>query len=319
MSPKRSMNGLELARAYFEAHGRPMLEEQFPELLPFLAAGILGSGSECFGYDDEVSRDHDFEPGFCIFLPGEDVVDRRSAFLLERAYAKLPREFMGLSRSVLQPVGGPRHGVFRTAEFFTEKTGSPDGVLTVSQWLTVPEQSLAEATNGEIFFDNYGEVTGIRTALACYPEEIRRKKLAGQLLLMAQSGQYNYLRCIAHGEHAAAQLAAVEFVKSAMAAAFLLSRRYQPYYKWSFRALRALPELPLLAELLEYLLTTDNGPEMAREKSAVMESIAEDVIRTLQAQDLTKATCGDLEKHAYSVNDSIADPDLRNLHILAAV
>ena len=58
---------------------------------------------------------------------------------------------------------------------------------------------------------------------------------------------------------------------------------------------------------------------MAREKSAVMESIAEDVIRTLQAQDLTKATCGDLEKHAYSVNDSIADPDLRNLHILAAV
>ena len=105
MSPKRSMNGLELARAYFEAHGRPMLEEQFPELLPFLAAGILGSGSECFGYDDEVSRDHDFEPGFCIFLPGEDVVDRRSAFLLERAYAKLPKEFMGVSRAPLQPAG----------------------------------------------------------------------------------------------------------------------------------------------------------------------------------------------------------------------
>ena len=313
------MKGLELSRAFFEACGKPMLEEQFPDLLPFLAAGIMGSGSECFGYDDEVSRDHDFEPGFCIFLPGEDVVDRRSAFLLERAYARLPREFMGFSRPVLQPVGGPRHGVFRTAEFFTEKTGSADGILTISQWLTVPEQSLAEAINGELFFDHYGEVSRIRQALACYPEEIRCKKLAGQLLLMAQSGQYNYLRCIAHGEPAAAQLAAVEFVKSTMAAVFLLNRRYQPYYKWSFRAMRALPQLSLLAELLEYLLTTGNDEDMATEKAAVMESIAGDIIRALQAQDLTKAICGDLEKHAYSVNDHITDPDLRNLHILAAV
>ena len=92
------MQGLELARAFYEDYGRPMLEEQFPQWLPHLAAGLFGSGSECFGYDDEMSRDHDFEPGFCLFLPGEDVVDRRTAFLLERAYAKLPKEFMGLKR-----------------------------------------------------------------------------------------------------------------------------------------------------------------------------------------------------------------------------
>ena len=145
------MNGIELAKAYFEACGRPMLEKEFPELLPYLAAGITGSGSECFGFDDEVSRDHDFEPGFCIFLPGEDVVDRRSAFLLERAYAKLPKEFGGFRRSMIQPVGGPRHGVMRTAEYFTEKTGTPDGVLTPEQWLRTPEQSLAESVNGILF------------------------------------------------------------------------------------------------------------------------------------------------------------------------
>ena len=296
-----------------------MLEEQFPGLLPHLAAGLFGSGSECFRYDDQISRDHDFEPGFCLFLPGEDVVDRRTAFALERAYAKLPREFMGLRRDPMQPVGGPRHGILRTEEFFAEKIGAPDGVLTASQWLTVPEQALAECTNGELFFDNCGEVTQIREALVFFPEEIRRKKLAGQLLLMAQAGQYNYLRCIRHGENAAAQLAAGEFVRSAMSAVFLLNRRYQPYYKWSFRAMRSLPRLSLLAELLEYLLTTDNEGDLARDKYDVIESIAADVIDEVMEQELTKATCGDLEKHAYSVNDSIGDASLRNLHILAAI
>ncbi|MBO7292460.1 MAG: hypothetical protein J6V07_00835, partial [Clostridia bacterium] len=89
------MKGLELSEAYFRTHGLPMLERDFPGLLPHLAAGLLGSGSECFGYDDDLSTDHDFEPGFCLFLPSEEVVDRRTAFLLERAYAALPAEFMG--------------------------------------------------------------------------------------------------------------------------------------------------------------------------------------------------------------------------------
>ena len=313
------MNGIELSKAYFETYGEPMLREQFPDLLPYLAAGLFGCGSECFGYDDEISKDHDFEPGFCLFLPGEDVVDRKTAFQLERAYAKLPKEFEGYSRSLMQPVGGARRGVLRTSEFFSEKIGAPDGQLTLQQWLTVPEQALAEATNGVLFFDQYGEVSRIRASLACFPDDILRKKLAGQLLLMAQSGQYNYLRCIGHGEPAAAQLAVCTFVKSTMSAVFLLNRQYQPYYKWSFRAMRALPKLSLLAELLEYLLTTDNSETIYHEKYDVIEGIAADIIDELVAQNLTKAVCGDLEKHAYSVNDGIEDALIRNLHILAAV
>ncbi len=311
--------GLEIARAYFEQYGLPMLREQFPYLLPLLAAGLTGSGSECFGFDDEISRDHDFEPGFCLFLPDESAVSRRDAFLLERAYAKLPREFMGVKRGLMGPVGGNRRGVLRTAEYFAEKTGAPDGVLTLRQWLTTPEYALSEAVNGEIFFDGPGEVTAIRQRLSRYPEDIRKKKLAGQLLLMAQSGQYNYDRCIRHGEMGAAQIAVCEFVKAGMQTVFLLNGVYQPYYKWSFRAMRALPKLSLLAELMEYLLTTGNGEETAREKQDVMEGIAADVIDELQSQKLTQAICGDLEKHAYSVQDGIADGEIRNLHILAAV
>ena len=313
------MTGLELSRAYFEEFGRPMLEEQFADVMPLVAVGLFGAGSECFGFDDETSRDHDFEPGFCVFLPGEDVVDRRCAFLMERAYAKLPREFGGVSRSLMAPVGGARKGILRTAEFFSEKVGSPDGVLTLGQWLALPDQALAEATNGQVWLDNLGEVTAIRERLSTWPEDVRRKKLAGQLLLMAQAGQYNYARCLAHGETGAAQLAAMEFAKAAIAAIFLLNGAYQPYYKWAFRALRALPLLSIEAELLEWLITTGNEPGQAEEKHDVIEGICTDLIDVLVDQGLTQAVCGDLEKHAYSVNDGVEDASLRNAHILAAV
>ena len=137
--------------------------------------------------------------------------------------------------------------------------------------------------------------------------------------MMAQAGQYNYARCLRHGETGAAQLAAVEFAKHAMRAVFLLNGAWQPYYKWAFRAMRRLPKLSLLAELLEYLISTGNDEALAREKADVIEGMAADVIAELQSQGLTQATCGDLEQHAYSVNDGIQDGEIRNLHVLAAV
>lgn len=313
------MNGLELSRSFFEEYGRPMLEREFPELLPLLAAGLIGSGSECVGFDDGVSEDHDFEPGFCIFLPGEEVIGRRNVFLLERAYAKLPREYRGYTRPLMQPAGGARRGVISLPDFTLQKTGTRDGRLTEEQWFSVPEQELFELTGGELYFDNYGELTRIRGELSYFPEDIRRKKLAGQLFLMAQSGQYNYLRCYDHGEPQAAQLAVFEFVKSSVSAAFLINKKYQPYYKWCFRALRTLPALSGIGELLEPLMTSPNTADTVIRKADLIEETAAAVIAELKAQGMTKASCGDLEKHAYSVNDTVSAPWIRNLHLLAGI
>ena len=313
------MKGLELSEAFYEEYGRPMLENQFPDLLPYLAVGLFGSGSECFGFDDEISRDHDFEPGFCLFLPDEETIDRRSAFLLERAYAKLPRSFRGFQRSVILPVGGARHGVLRTSEFFMKTAGTSDGELSLEQWLTIPEEALAEATNGKVFFDNYGEVTAIRRSLAAFPEDIRLKRLAGNLLLMAQAGQYNYPRCLGHGEPAAAQMAVYEFVKSTLTTVFLLNGRYQPYYKWVFRAMRVLPALSKLADPLESLLTTDNRAETIPAKTQSIEDISASIAQRLKEMELSRVGGRELERHAYSVNDRIQNAELRNMHILSAV
>jgi hypothetical protein len=311
------MNGLELSERFYIEYGIPMLQNEFSHLESVVAVGLIGSGSECFGYDDEISRDHDFEPGFCIFV--SDSVSDSELFNLDRAYRRLPREFMGFKRTVDAPVGGSRHGVFRIGDFFSGKVGTPDGHLQLREWFLVPEQGLAEATNGKIFRDDSGEVSAIRDRLSYYPEDVRLKKLAGNLLVMGQSGQYNYPRCISRGDTAAAQLAVNEFVKSALNVIFLINKKYCPYYKWVFRALKDLPILSELYSDLEYLISSPNDEEIARKKKTIIEKICDEINLELRKEKLTDFGGNETEGHAYSVNNKIKDGNIRNLHILYGV
>ena len=314
------MKGLELAEKFYKEFGESMLNESFSHMLPYIAVGLMGSGSECYGYDDDISQDHDFEPGFCVFIPDENIVDSKSAFELERAYSKLPKEFMGFKRATVSPVGGNRHGVIRIGDFIEAKTGSRNGDLSVGQWFSVPEYSLSEAVNGAVFSDNYGELTAVREKLKYFPEDIRLKKLAGNLLLMAQSGQYNYNRCISRGETAAAQLALFEFVKSAINVFFLINKKYMPYYKWCFRSLRELNEECLLfSDKLEFLISEGNESNLAVKKNEIIDEICIAISEELKNQNLILFPSNEMEEQAYIVNNNIYDNQIRNMHILSAV
>lgn len=313
------MKGLELSEKFYLEHGAPMLRENFPEIERFIAIGLVGSGSECFGFDDDISTDHDFEPAFCLFLPDEDIIDRNTAFALERAYSKLPKEFMGYKRNAAHPVGGSRHGVIRISDFMTEKTGSATGELSINDWFFIPEQSLKEATNGKIFRDDLGVFTKIRQRLEYMPNDVCLKKLAGNLLIMGQAGQYNYSRSINRGDTAAAQLCAIEFAKGAINTIFLLNKTYIPYYKWCFYELKSLQKLNELASPLEHLISSPNNPLEADKKQKLIEQICADIIAEIKCQELTHFDGTQIEGHAYSVNNKITDSNIRNLHILYAV
>ncbi len=313
------MKGIEISERYYREYGIPMLEEKFGEYSHVIAVGLVGSGSECFGYDDEISKDHDFEPGFCIFIPDETLINSKVEFALARAYAKLPKEYMGLTRADISPVGGTRHGVIRISDFYIQKIGTPNGDISFENWLNIPEYSLAEAVNGKIFRDDLGLFSSIRNKLLQMPFDVKLKKIAGNLLLMAQAGQYNYMRCLSRGETGAAQLAAFEFVESTMKVIFLLNDKYMPYYKWSFKALRELSLFGTLGDALEYIISSDNTTENSKLKYDMIEDISLLIIEELKRRGISEAICGDLEKHAYSVNDKISDISLRNLNIFAGI
>ena len=65
---KTHIKGLELSRAFFDAYGRTLIETEFAPFADRIAAGLVGPGSERYGFDDGVSEDHDFCAGFCLWI-----------------------------------------------------------------------------------------------------------------------------------------------------------------------------------------------------------------------------------------------------------
>ena len=92
-----------------------MIAELFPEYESRIAVGLVGEGSDCFGYDDEFSRDHDWGPEFCMWVTDETYAQIGEA--LELAYEQLPDEFQGYRRATtLQGKG--RRGVMTISAFY---------------------------------------------------------------------------------------------------------------------------------------------------------------------------------------------------------
>ena len=309
------MKGIEIAEKFYEDYGKQMISEQFADVEDRIAVGLVGEGSECFGFDDDISRDHDFEPAFCLFITEED--EKKFGFKLERAYSKLPKEYMGLKRQTLSPTGGNRHGVIVIEDFYKKFLGDSDAPSSIKQWLYTPSSMLAQASNGKVFRDDLGIFSAIRNKIIKgYPEDIRLKKIAANTIMMAQAGQYNYGRLIDRKETGAAQLAVFEFVKHAISVIYLLNNKYQPFYKWAYRGMRDLPFLADLELSLSGLTELGNSKSEATEKRAIIEDVASLIIAEFKNQKITQATCNNLENHAYSINDKITDFNLRNMHII---
>lgn len=309
------MQGLELARRYYEEFGRAMIAEHFPYYEGRIAVGLAGSGSDCLGFDDDVSADHDSGAGFCLWLTDDDY--ENIGFRLAREYSKLPAEFMGVPKGRANSYGSSHFGVKSISGFYTPFTGRAGAPETNAEWLYTPEFSLAAAVSGEVFRDDLGEFTAVRERIKNgMPEDVRLKKMAARVIAAAQSGQYNYPRCLAHGETGAAVLAAAEFVRNTASLIYLINRRYAPFYKWLLRGMRGLEQLSHLERELSFILTEGNSTEQKRAKSEAIEGVCAELAEYFRACGLASSRADFLEPYAYEIQNNIKDPELRNMHIM---
>ncbi len=328
------MQGLKLSRIFYHEAAAPLLQNKLGTAFQRLAIGLVGEGSECFGFDDTLSRDHDFGAGFCIWIAQEEKAALEP--LITPLLAALPRTFMGFPvRMTMQnseqqgqaphlAMQEGRVGVFSIEEFYQRFTNSPTPPSTWQQWYTLPEHFLAVCTNGEVFFDGAGTFSAFRHALLdFYPEDVRRKKLAARLGTMAQSGQYNLLRLLQRGDGAGAHLARTRFVENALAAYFLIHKRYMPFYKWAFTSVAKLPQGKEFSRLLQEVLCINIMPAPQEDVYASMGTAVEQVclhmVHILQEQGLSKLQEPWLMAQAQFIQDSITTPQIQGLPLLHGI
>lgn len=327
------MKGLELAEQYFMAEGLPMirsLEERIPELKGKLAAGLVGQGSECLGFDDEFSRDHDFGPSFCLWMKREDYI--RFGEEARKAYEAMPSEFAGYGKRMVTQHGDGRVGVLCLEDFYYGLIGRETVPEKDMDWMWIPESRLSTAVNGKVFLDEEGTFSAIREGLlAFYPEDVRRKKIVARAAAMAQSGQYNYARLMRRGEWSAAILAEAEFIKNACSVVHLLNQKYTPFYKWMHRSLKEMEIVPEAYGLLNQLAQCGNTAECWKDlkeeqltyglnlrdpKVVAMETLSQLIVRELHRQQLSQVESPYLDDHTMAMMAGIQNPSIRAMQIL---
>lgn len=290
------MKGLELAEQYYETYGKPMLESRFPEVMEQAATGLVGQGSECFGFDDAISTDHDFGPSFCIWLPWE--IYSRYGEAMTQAYRELPEKFLGFSGRKEQAQGAGRVGVLCLEEFYRGLLGRDTPPVTVAEWLSIPEEALATATNGKVFADPLGRFSKMRSALlSYYPDEVWLRHIANCLAKAAQAGQYNYTRALQRGERITAELSLGIFLQEIMHLVYLFNRQYAPYYKWMHRGIKDLPCCSEIADMMDLFYQVPN-PE---ERVLIIEAICNIMVQELNSRGISSGEDNFLQSHVGEV------------------
>ena len=279
-----TVRGLELSRKFYEECGKKLIASELAELEGQIAAGLVGEGSECFGFDDDISRDHDWGPAFCLWLP-EDVLVA-NAERIEKALSGLPESFEGFRVRMKPEERMGRVGPMPIEGFYRRFLNVPSCPKTLGEWRAIPEHYLAVATNGMVFCDPLGKFSAIREELLrFYPEDLRLKKIAARCVAAAQAGQYNLPRMI--------------------------------FYKWAHAGLAKIgsPLAEGVGASLEQLCCLTPLENTASDYAALIEDICQRLADELVAQGLSDSNDPWLYEQGPTVQARIQHEGLRRLPV----
>lgn len=244
---KGDIKALEASKYAFYLVKDDIFSGKLRYLLDKVSIGLVGAGSECYGYDDKISADHDWGIGFCIWMDsrdyeefGKEIYEKYVKFLNRKlSDGDLKMRIRRAEESFPRRIGPLDYEKFYQAIFadFTYPK-------TYGQWLSVRESDLSMATNGSVFIDNNKSFSSIREhLLAYYPEDILYKKLSYHVFFLGQMIQYNFFRALDRGEFTTARRIYHLSLDHLISIVFILNREYRPYYKWELRKLRELKTL----------------------------------------------------------------------------
>ena len=269
-SGNKAKNGMDICREYFKTYGKNMLCEKFPEYIDKITVGLVGEGSDCLGFDDAVSRDHDFGPRFCMWVSKE--VYEEIGEELKSAYESLPDTFEGCTRN-MTTTGIFRQGVMVSDDFIEHLLFTKAMPKTDNDWLLLPESGLSALCNGEIWMEGDGRFTDIRKYLSIYPSRVRYKKIAQSMHLVRQMGLYNYFRMKQRGEKIAAEISLTGYMENVMKVVYYLNNVHPTYYKWLHKGMKDFAVLAEIMDVLEALNDHKNDDETVRGIMQVVEQL----------------------------------------------
>jgi hypothetical protein len=234
------LTGAGVSRLLWQEAVAPLLARAFPRLR--YAAGRLGSGSDVFGLDDEISRDHDWGCRLTVLL---DATDRTAVSQVRELLAgELPASYRGLPvrfETTWDPAAAHRVEVVTAGDFARSRLGAdPLPGLSVIDWLVLTGQGVLEVTAGPVFTDQTRDLGRLRETLRWYPPDIERYVLAagwGQI----KARMPNHTRAAQRGDDLGSRLIAAAMAADLARLAFLAHRRWAPYSKWLGTLLAALP------------------------------------------------------------------------------
>jgi hypothetical protein len=253
--------GLELSRQFYQEAVRPVLDAAFPGMAH--SAALLGRGSEVLGFDDEMSRDHDWVPRVRLFLREDDYA-RHGDGIREVLRRRVPGRFQGQSTDfALYTVRG---------YILAQLNFDIDGEITARDWLSFPERFLAAFTGGAVYHDEIG-LQAVRDRYGYYPRDVWIYLLsAGWWRVHPEANIVGRVGFV--GDELGSALIASRLVHDLMRLCFLMERKYAPYSKWFGTAFSRLPCAVELSPILQNVIDAGSWSQRENALMAAYEKVA---------------------------------------------
>jgi hypothetical protein len=278
--------GLKLGELFYDEAIKPVMTAEFPDIA--YSAALIGSGSEILGFDTPMSSDHHWGPRAILFLTEADYNQYHDA-IHEVFRHRLPYTFYGYSTNFTPPDPNDNHvqqletiasgavnhrvEIFTIRGFFSDYLDiDPYTDISVTDWLTFPQQKLRTVTGGAVYHDDLG-LKDVRGKFAYYPRDVWLYLMAAAWSRIDQEepfvGRTGYV-----GDDLGSAVIAARLVYHLMRLCFLMERQYAPYSKWFGTAFSKLECAEELSPLLSAAIAGKNWREREIYLSQAYEIVA---------------------------------------------